>query len=63
MWHVRDNLIFAMMNHEYGIKAWDAAEITAATVRARAEMNKMVTVKLLQSINAQLSFDGNLLQQ
>jgi hypothetical protein len=31
-----------MMNHEYGIKAWDAAEITAATVRARAEMNKMV---------------------
>lgn len=43
MWHVRGNLIFAMMNHEYGIKAWDAAEITAATVRARAEMNKMVS--------------------
>ena len=43
LWHVRDNLVFAMMNHEYGIKAWDAAEITAATVRARAEMNKMVT--------------------
>lgn len=42
MWHVRDNLIFAMMNHEYGIKPWDAAEVTAATVRARAEMNKMV---------------------
>lgn len=42
MWHVRDNLVFAMMNHEYGIKAWDAAEITAATVRARAEMNKLV---------------------
>ncbi len=42
MWHVRDNLLFAMMNHEYGVKAWDAAEITAATVRARAEMNKMV---------------------
>ena len=31
-----------MMNHEYGVKPWDAAEITAATVRARAEMNKMV---------------------
>lgn len=43
MWHVRDNLVFAMMNHEYGIKAWDAAEITAATVRARAEMNLMVS--------------------
>lgn len=42
MWHVKGNLIFAMMNHEYGIKAWDAAEITAATIRARAEMNKMV---------------------
>jgi hypothetical protein len=43
MWHVSGNLVFAMMNHEYGIKAWDAAEITAATVRARAEMNKMVS--------------------
>ncbi len=42
LWHVRDNLVFAMMNHEYGVKPWDAAEITAATVRARAEMNKMV---------------------
>jgi hypothetical protein len=42
LWHVRDNLVFAMMNHEYGIKAWDAAEITAATVRARAEMNQMI---------------------
>lgn len=42
MWHVRGNLVFAMMNHEYGIKPWDAAEVTAATVRARAEMNRMV---------------------
>lgn len=42
LWHVKGNLVFAMMNHEYGIKAWDAAEITAATIRARAEMNKMV---------------------
>ncbi len=42
MFHVRGNLVFAMLNHEYGIKPWDAAEITAATVRARAEMNKMV---------------------
>jgi hypothetical protein len=43
LWHVRGNLIFAMLNHEYGIKPWDAAEITTATVRARAEMNKMVS--------------------
>lgn len=42
LWHVRDNLVFAMMNHEYGVRPWDAAEITAATVRARAEMNMMV---------------------
>ena len=31
-----------MMNHEYGIKPFDAAQVTAATVRARAEMNKIV---------------------
>ncbi|HVJ44807.1 MAG TPA: FAD-dependent oxidoreductase [Luteolibacter sp.] len=43
LWHVHGNLVFAMLNHEYGIKPWDAAEITAATVRARAEMNKMVS--------------------
>jgi urease gamma subunit len=43
LWHVRGNLLFAMLNHEYGIKPWDAAEITAATVRARGEMNKMVS--------------------
>lgn len=42
LWHVRGNLLFAMMNHEYGIKPFDAAAITEATVRARAEMNKMV---------------------
>jgi hypothetical protein len=42
LWHVRGNLLFAMLNHEYGIKPWDAAEITAATVRARSEMNKMI---------------------
>ncbi len=43
LWHVRGNLLFAMLNHEYGIKPWDAAEITAATVRARGEMNKMIS--------------------
>jgi hypothetical protein len=43
LWHVHGNLVFAMLNHEYSIKPWDAAEITTATVRARAEMNKMVS--------------------
>ncbi len=42
LWQVRDNLILAMMNHEYGIKPFDAAQITEATVRARAEMNHMI---------------------
>ncbi len=42
LWHVRGNLVFAMLNHEYNVRAFDAAEITAATVRARAEMNLMV---------------------
>jgi hypothetical protein len=42
LWHVQGNLVFAMLNHEYGVKPFDAAEVTAATVRARAEMNKMV---------------------
>jgi hypothetical protein len=42
LWQVRDNLLLVMMNHEYGIKPWDAAEVTAATVRARAELNKIV---------------------
>ncbi|MEQ1849983.1 MAG: FAD-dependent oxidoreductase [Chthoniobacteraceae bacterium] len=43
LWQVRDNLILAMFNHEYGVKPFDAAQVTEATVRARAEMNRMVT--------------------
>ena len=42
LWQVRDNLLLVMMNHEYGIKPFDAAEVTAATVRARSEMNRIV---------------------
>lgn len=42
LWHVRDNLLFAMFNHEYGVKPFDPAAVTRATVNARAEMNKMV---------------------
>jgi hypothetical protein len=41
-WQVRDNLLLAMMNHEYGVLAYDADAVTAATVRARAELNKIV---------------------
>ncbi len=42
LWQVRDNLLLVMMNHEYGIKPFDAAQVTEATVRARGEMNKIV---------------------
>ena len=42
LWQVRDNLMLVMMNHEYGIKPFDAAQVTEATVRARSEMNKIV---------------------
>jgi hypothetical protein len=42
LWQVRDNLLLVMMNHEFGIKPWDAAEVTKATVHARGEMNRIV---------------------
>ncbi|HEY2572894.1 MAG TPA: FAD-dependent oxidoreductase [Verrucomicrobiaceae bacterium] len=42
LWQVRDNLLLVMMNQEFGIKPFDAAQVTEATVRARAELNKIV---------------------
>lgn len=39
---IRDNLLLAMMNHEYGVNATDAAAVTEATLRARAELHKIV---------------------
>ncbi len=42
IWQVRDNLLLVMMNHEYGIKPYDAAQVTEATVRARGELNRIV---------------------
>jgi glycine/D-amino acid oxidase-like deaminating enzyme len=39
---IRDNLLLAMMNHEYGILAFDAAQVSAATIRARAELHAIV---------------------
>jgi hypothetical protein len=42
LWQVRDNLLLVMMNHEFGIKPFDAAQVTEATVRARGEMNRIV---------------------
>ncbi|MCB1229933.1 MAG: FAD-dependent oxidoreductase [Verrucomicrobiae bacterium] len=42
IFHVRDDLVMLMLNHEYGIKPWDAAAITEATMRSRAEVFKIM---------------------
>ena len=42
LWQVRDNLLLVMMNHQYGVKPFEVAKITEATVQARAELNKIV---------------------
>jgi hypothetical protein len=42
LWQVRDNLLLVMMNHQYGVPCFDAAEITKATVQARSELHKIV---------------------
>lgn len=39
---IRDNLLLAMVNHEYGVEPYDAAQVTAATVRARREIHAIV---------------------
>ncbi|MGA0133065.1 MAG: FAD-dependent oxidoreductase, partial [Opitutales bacterium] len=39
---IRDNLILAMINHEYGVNATDVEAVTAATFHARAEVNELV---------------------
>lgn len=42
LFQVRDNLLALMVNHEYDVKPFDAAQVTAATVSGRAEVNKVV---------------------
>lgn len=39
---VREDLVMLMLNHEYGIKPWDAAAISEATMRSRAEVFKVM---------------------
>lgn len=43
LWCIYEDLFALMSNHEYGISAMDAAKITDATVRARAELHRQVT--------------------
>lgn len=42
LFHVRDRLFNLMINHEYSILAYDAAAVTEATFRARAEIHRVV---------------------
>lgn len=39
---IRDNLLLAMVNQEYAVNATDAAAVTEATIRARAEIHTIV---------------------
>ena len=42
IFHVRDNVVLLMLNHEYGVRPDDADAMTAATVRARKEIFAIV---------------------
>ena len=41
LFQARGNLLTFMINHEYGIKPFDAAQVSAATIRARAEVHRV----------------------
>lgn len=41
LFQARDNLLTFMVNHEYGIKPFENDKVTAATVRARAEVHRI----------------------
>ncbi len=42
LFHMREGLLTLMVNHEYNVRPFDAAEVSDATVRARAEINKII---------------------
>ncbi len=42
LFKVHDNLLMIMINHEYKVRADDAAAVSAATVRARSEILRIV---------------------
>ncbi len=41
LFQARGNLLTFMINHEYGVLPTDAAQVTAATLRARAEVHRV----------------------
>lgn len=42
LFYIRDGLFCLMANHEYGVAGTDAAQVTQATLRGRAEVHKLV---------------------
>lgn len=42
LFQVRDSILALMINHEYGVSAIDATQLTEATLRGRAEVNRVV---------------------
>ncbi|MDF2723718.1 MAG: glucose-inhibited division protein [Paenibacillus sp.] len=42
LWHIRDDLYIMMANHEYGVSAANASDITRATLNARKELHRIV---------------------
>lgn len=42
LFHVRDNVCALMVNHEYGAAPFDERDVTRATLRGRAEVNRVV---------------------
>jgi hypothetical protein len=42
LFQAQGNLLALMVNHEYGVSAIDARQVTAATLRGRAEVNRVV---------------------
>ena len=42
LFHVRDDVVLVMLNHEYGVLPYDADAMTAATVRGRKEVFQIV---------------------
>lgn len=41
LFQARGNLLTFMINHEYGVLPYDAVQVTAATLRARAEVHRV----------------------
>ncbi len=42
LFHLRGNLLTLMVNHEYGVRPFDAAQVSDAAMRARAEIHQIV---------------------